>query len=124
MKVVNGIIIISYISFFNMVGYTNTNGINNHLIKWEYQKNINIEGNKKYKNIFLDKDVYRYTQDNFSDIRIVDDQKSFTPYFIVNSYIKQKRKKIKYRTKRINTFKDKRGDSYFDFQIFPPGNNA
>lgn len=47
-------------------------------------RTINIDGSNKYVSVYLDEAVYRYTADDLSDIRIIDDKNNYIPYYIYN----------------------------------------
>lgn len=49
---------------------------------WKYSKAIHLRGSAKYKAIYLDEDVYFYSQNSLADLRIVDNKGVFIPYFI------------------------------------------
>ena len=89
---------------------------------WQCYKRIKIKGDNKYKSIFLDKEVYQYAKQNLSDIRIVDVNEKFIPFYINNAFKVEEKEDKKYNTTLISIHKSKKKDddsSFFDFQILP-----
>lgn len=60
------------------------------LTQWKYWKNVDITGDGQYKAVFLDEEVYRYASSDLSDIRIVDGNGNFSPYYLVRGYSVEK----------------------------------
>lgn len=88
------------------------------LSDWNFFKTINITGNSKYKYFFLDKDVYQYTNQYLSDLRIADENKNFVPYYINNEFMEEKEEIIEYESKQIYKSKNiKENYSIYDFQL-------
>ncbi|MBN2546949.1 MAG: hypothetical protein JXB50_14200 [Spirochaetes bacterium] len=90
---------------------------------WFYSKNIQSFGSNKYKYFFIDKDIYKFSNDNLSDIRIVDESNGFIPYYINEGFKEEKIEDIIYISKQINKSNEKIKDTsiintIFDFQIF------
>lgn len=84
---------------------------------WKYEKEILTESELEYKEIILDKEVYRYSNPDLSDIRIVDGADNFLPYYIVGQYenIEASNQYI-YYTEKILEF-GKNSDLFFDFKL-------
>ncbi|MBM7624255.1 DUF3999 family protein [Sporohalobacter salinus] len=89
---------------------------------WSYYKKINWQGEQKYQAFFLDQDIYRYAREDFADIRIVNQQDQFVPYYIKQGYGVTKKKEISYNAQQIFSFQ-KKEDSYFDFKVNPLAKN-
>lgn len=88
------------------------------LSEWSFFKTINITGNNKYKYFFLDKDVYQYADRYLSDLRIVNENNSFVPFFINEEYLEEKEEIIGYESKQIYKSRNvKENYSIYDFQL-------
>src|SRR4030042_1067568 len=90
---------------------------------WFYSKNIQITGNNKYKYFFIDKDIYKYSNEDLSDIRIVDEMNNFMPYYINVGFKEEKEEDILYSSKLIKKSFEMIKDTpitntIFDYQIF------
>lgn len=62
---------------------------NKNIDDYRFSKKINYSYDNEYKSFFLDEEIYRYVKDDFSDIRIVNDENEFVPYYIFNKYSKK-----------------------------------
>ena len=89
---------------------------------WHYYKNIRISGTNKYKYLFLDRDIYQYSNTSLSDIRIIDDTKNFIPYYIIEGFKEEQTKEKTYKTKQIKKFNEKvknrtKTNTIYEYQI-------
>jgi hypothetical protein len=85
------------------------------LKSWGCYKTIQVEGKNQYKAIWLDPDVYRYT-DDLADLRVVDAKGVFIPYFIQNGYLLEQTERQTLEGRLLKKFR-KKNDGYFDFQV-------
>lgn len=116
----NLVVFVFILFIINSVAYSE-----NNLNEWKYSKDIDSENEIEYKSIFLDEEVYKYSKDNLSDIRIINDNNEFVPYYIYNEYLGNKIEKEKiYSSKKVLTFTDKNKDKYMDFEILSEEENV
>lgn len=85
---------------------------------WKYEKEILIHEGFEYKSIMLDKEVYKYSNDDLSDIRIVDQNNEFVPFYIESQYeeIAKANNSYIYYAENILTF-SKNNDLFMDFKL-------
>lgn len=84
---------------------------------WKYEKEILTKTELEYKEIILDKEVYRHSNPDLSDIRIVDGDGEFLPYYIVGQYENTEGDTVySYYAEKILEF-EKNGDSFIDFKL-------
>ncbi|WFD11656.1 hypothetical protein [Tepidibacter hydrothermalis] len=57
---------------------------NEDIDDWKFSKEIYYSDHKEYKSIFLDEEIYRYAKDDLSDLRIINNQNEFVPYYVFN----------------------------------------
>lgn len=93
------------------------------LSDWSYYKDIKAEGSNKYKNIFLDNQVYKYSNTDNNDIRIIDNNNNFVPYYIQNETQYIQSTSVNYGSKKIREIKEK-NDSVIDFEVVPKEHNT
>ncbi len=104
-------IIILIISLFTFLLFSE------ELSDWSFNKIIKVSGNNKYKFFFLDKEVYQYANQDLSDLRIVDENKKFIPYYINEEFQEETEESKIYNSKQIYKQKDdKKNFSVYDFQ--------
>lgn len=94
-----------------------------NLAGWNYSAPIYIEGNHKYKSFFLTEEIYEHVSPSLTDIRIVDGQGEYVPFYIQSGSSTFRQTEITYRSEVMQNFK-KNNDSYIDFAIIPLKNNA
>lgn len=91
---------------------------NNSTDLWKIEKEILIETDSEYKSLMLDKEVYRYAKEDLSDLRIIDEQNEFVPYYM-DSYeeeIIRTDRQLIYLSENLLTFQ-KEEDTYVDFKL-------
>ncbi len=49
--------------------------------EWQFSKTILVQEEAEYRSIFLDEEVYAKAQDSLIDVRIIDDQQQFVPFY-------------------------------------------
>lgn len=54
--------------------------------EWKYATEITYDNEKEVKAVFLNEDVYRHAKSDLSDIRIVNKDNEFIPYYISNGF--------------------------------------
>ncbi len=92
-----------------------------NLKDWPYYRELAITGGNRYCHLFLDEYVYGYSNDDLSDLRIIDSKKKFVPYYIVRGAEVQKNEETVFKTRRIFDYSLKKEMlNYFDFQVLPP----
>lgn len=100
-------------------GITITNSFaSNPLSDYQYCKSINLQGNSKYKAVYLDNEVYKHASGNLSDIRVVDNKNMFVSYYIQDGYSYTTQTDSTYDTNQIRRHKEK-SDTVYDFEIIP-----
>ncbi len=90
----------------------------NPLSGWKYYKSINLQGNNKYKAVYLDNQVYKHALSSLSDIRIVDNNNDFVSYYIKHGYSHTTQTDFTYDTQQIRRYKEK-NDTIYDFKVLP-----
>lgn len=93
-----------------------------NLVAWNYFTTIHKEGNNKYKSLFLREEVYEHALPGLTDLRIVDAQGEYVPFYIQKGSTILRSNSIVYSSKVQQSFK-KNNDSYIDFVIIPLKNN-
>lgn len=84
---------------------------------WRFSKNIQCEEEVGYQSIFLDDETYRYANKDLSDLRILNDNDEFVPYYIQNAYqAYEEETRIEYGTELITSY-TMFDDKYFDYKI-------
>ena len=94
-----------------------------NLAAWNYFATIHSEGANKYKSVFLREEVYEHAAPGLTDLRIVDAQGEYVPFYIQKGATILRANNIMYRSTLQQSFK-KNNDSYFDFAITPLQNNT
>lgn len=114
------IVIMGLLIFHNsIVGFAAEN-----MTGWQYSKEINYNAQNKYKAFFLDEEIYSHAQKDLADIRIINEQNEFVPYYIYNAYLSSENERnIEYVSKHITSFM-KKHDQYSDFEMIPQENNV
>ncbi len=87
------------------------------LTDWGYRKKIEFTDTASFGCFFLDQDIYKYSMNNLSDLRIVGNDSVFIPFFLGDDYLEEEEDYTVYKTNLINVKNDKKGNSYFDFQV-------
>jgi hypothetical protein len=93
-----------------------------NLDAWNCSAPIYVAGNSKYKSLFLTEAIYEYSP-GLADLRIVDAQGEFVPFYIQNGSNTVRQDKIIYRSEVVQSYK-KNNDSYTDFAIIPLKQNT
>lgn len=85
---------------------------------WKFEKEILINEELEYKSIMLDEEVYKHSNNDLSDIRIVDQNNEFVPYYIESQYEERDEQKNSqvYYAEKILTFL-KNDDLIIDFKL-------
>lgn len=94
-----------------------------NLDAWNYSAPIHFEGNNKYKSLFLTEEVYEHVSSGLTDLRIVDAQGGYVPFYIQSGFNTLRKNEIIYGAEIVQRFK-KNNDSYIDFAIIPLKNNT
>ncbi len=103
----------------NIVGFATEN-----MTGWQYSKEINYNAQNKYKAFFLDEELYSHAKKDLADIRIINEQNEFVPYYIYNEYLNSENERnIEYVSKHITSFM-KKHHQYSDFEMIPQENNV
>lgn len=107
-------IIIVFLLFVTSIAFAD----NENIDMWKFEKEILINEEFEYKSIMLDKEVYKYSNNDLSDIRIVDQNGEFVPYYIESQYEKMGEQKdyYVYYGEEILTF-IKNDDVFIDFKL-------
>lgn len=85
--------------------------------EWLYEKEIQCGESEGYQSFFLDDDVYRYSNRDLSDLRIIDDQGSFVPYYLHNEYLSSGIDSIvEHQSRKLSSYL-KKDDHYSEFRI-------
>lgn len=90
---------------------------------WNGQADIELQGNHRYKSVFIDKIIYQYAADDLRDLRIVDHQKKFIPFLIEEGRFSDTQNETYYDSVRIKVF-TKKNRTYFDFKMTPLQKNV
>ncbi|AJQ29102.1 DUF3999 family protein [Pelosinus fermentans] len=90
---------------------------------WNYFAPIYCEGNNQYKTFFVTEDIYEHASPGLADLRIVDEQGEYIPFYIQHGFSIVRENKIIYKSEVVERFK-KNNDSYIDVQIIPLKNNT
>lgn len=88
------------------------------LQEWGYSKRINLEGINTYQTLFLDEQVYAGAETSLKDLRVVNSEGEFVPFYVDSGYGEDTGYHTSYESKLIRTFR-KQQDTTFDFQIVP-----
>lgn len=93
---------------------------------WKYYKEIKHEDKNLYKSFFLDEEIYRYSKNHLSDIRIANEKNEFIPYYIYNEYIHNSIESlIEYNSKQVHSHIDNKSNRKFiDFQVISKDENV
>jgi hypothetical protein len=87
------------------------------LNEWLYSRDIQCDNIVGYQAIFLDEDVYRLSKRDLSDIRIIDDEGNFVPYYLHNEYLStEKDSGMEYDSVKLYSYL-KRDDHYSEFMV-------
>lgn len=104
------------IVLITMLLFLNTTVLAEDIDNWKYLKEIQSK-EEGYKAVYLDEHIYRYTKGDLSDIRIIDNNGEFVPFYLYNKYLVTSNiKNREYKSKEILSF-TKNKDSYYDFEI-------
>ncbi len=92
--------------------------------QWQYAKAITFENQEEVKAIYLDEDVYRLAKVDLSDLRLVDENQNYIPYYVYNRFLSSsKAEYAEYSGKEVLSFM-KDNDYYIDFEIIPQRENT
>ena len=108
--------LIAVLCLFNTTTYFCS--ANDPLSNWKYYKSISLQGNNKYKAVYLDNDVYKHASSSLSDVRVVDNNNAFVSYYIQDGYSNETKAETIYDTERIGKHKEK-NDTIYDFKVLP-----
>ena len=85
--------------------------------QWKYSKEVYFENQEEVKAIYLDEDIYRLAKEDLGDLRLIDENNNFIPYYIYNSFLSgNKAEYAEYEGKEALSF-IKDNDYYIDFKI-------
>lgn len=74
------------------------------LAGWNYFAQIHVEGNNKYKSFFLTEEVYEHASPGLTDLRIVDGQGEYVPFYIQSGSSTLRQTKTMYKAEIIESF--------------------
>jgi len=89
---------------------------------WQCVKDIKVKGENKYKSFFLDDEVYQYAENDLTDLRIVDENQEFLPYYINRTFKTKEKENKRFDAKIVLQYRSavKNDFSYtYDFQVIP-----
>ncbi|MBP2626106.1 MAG: hypothetical protein H6Q68_817 [Firmicutes bacterium] len=118
MMIVRGSVIVILIWMLAMPVFAAEN-----LDAWNYFAPIYTEGSSKYKAFFVTEEVYEHASPGLTDLRIVDAQGEYVPFYIQSGSNILRQNKIIYKSEVVQSFK-KNNDRYIDFAIIPLKNNT
>lgn len=86
---------------------------------WKYYKEIEHDDKNLYKSFFLDEEIYKYSKNDLSDIRIINEKNEYVPYYIYSKYLNDFNESIiEYKSKQVHSHIDsKKNKKYIDFKI-------
>lgn len=86
---------------------------------WKYYKEIKHNNESSYKSFYLAENIYKYSKNDLSDIRIINEKNEFIPYYLYNKYLHNANESlIGYESKQVHSHIDsKENKKYIDFQI-------
>ncbi|HHX62537.1 MAG TPA: hypothetical protein GX707_17765 [Epulopiscium sp.] len=85
--------------------------------RWQYSKKVTYGNEEELKAIYLDEDIYRYANQDLSDIRLVNEKGEFTPYYIYNGFTSTNREEqMLYTSEEVISY-TKENDHYTDFKM-------
>lgn len=83
---------------------------------WRYMAPIQTEGTNKYKSVFLTEAVYEHATPSLADLRIVDAQGNYVPFYIKTGLATLEQNEFLYPANVVQKFKEKNDDT-IDFKI-------
>lgn len=86
------------------------------LTSWKYNKELILQGSQSYKYFYLDEDIYREANSSLSDLRLVDKDQFFVPYYLQNTYEDMEWQVQEYTSRLVGTA-TKNHTSSFDFEV-------
>lgn len=107
-------LLIIIFSFVNLSLFSDTS-----LDEWAYSKSITITEESNYKYFFLNKEVYQYADSTLNDIRIVDKNNEYVPYYFSIESREENMEELEFLSALINTYHDDENNSFFDFHFLP-----
>ena len=116
MQKVKIFLLVIIFSFVNLSLFSDNSNL---LEEWLYSKPITITEESNYRYVFLDKEVYQYADSTLKDIRIVDKNNEFVPYYLSIESREENLEEIEFSSALINTYHDDEGNSFFDFHFLP-----
>src|SRR5690554_806021 len=82
--------------------------------EWAFSKTIQAEDIAEYRSVLLDEDVYAQALEGLIDLRIIDDEGQFIPYYIEAGTTDSKEKETVYSSEIVDNFMIL-NDRVFDF---------
>jgi hypothetical protein len=84
---------------------------------WAYYKDILRSDKGGFQSFFLDEEVYGHSKRNLSDIRIINEDNNFIPFYIHNEYLSaEEETQIEYDSVLLSSYR-KDNDKYIEFKI-------
>jgi hypothetical protein len=102
---------------------TLTAAAENNMGAWSHFAPLEFTAAEKYKALFVPEAVYSEAAPGLTDIRIVDNQGNFVPFYIQSGTSIFRQNQLVYQSELIQVFK-KDADRYLDFRIHPLRENA
>ncbi|MDD2620465.1 MAG: DUF3999 family protein [Syntrophomonadaceae bacterium] len=88
--------------------------------EWLYQKDIQqVQGSSNYAFVFLDMEVYGHAAANLSDVRVMNSQNQFVPYYLVKGSSNSEVVSQDYQSTFVQSFINE-SNTYHDFKIVSP----
>jgi len=93
------------------------------LTGYSYSKEIRLSGTNRYKEFFLDEEVYRSALPDLADLRILDRNGDPVAYYRIGGSEKMTLETVVYGTQPVRQFKEK-NDTIADYRVLPMKENA
>lgn len=91
--------------------------------QWKYEKEVFFENVEEVKAIYLDEEIYRHAKEDLSDIRLINEENQYIPYYVYNRFLSTSRVAYtEYIGIEVLSF-TKNNDRYFDYEIIPVKEN-
>lgn len=88
---------------------------------WTQEKLVDKIDTQGYKYIELDEEIYQYSKEDLSDLRVLNNKGDYIPYFIESNQESNDSISSNYQSDLISTFQ-KLDSSFFDFKIIKDDN--
>lgn len=90
---------------------------------WKYSKKIYTGQTQGYKEIYMDEEIYKYSNEDLGDIRILNDQDEIIPYYRIGGEAVLESLNNEYNLEKQGIYQ-KENDKYFDFKVINNGINT